>query len=70
MEIERCRDLISSGRDLSDEQIRELADLTSALAAAIVDAYTDLNQIDQAMFDPPGSVFENFDQHNSLEKAK
>lgn len=65
MHVEHCRKLIGSeGVKLSTDQIQEIVAVTDALAGVIVDAWLDLDLIDQSKFYPPGDVI---DQLNELQ---
>jgi hypothetical protein len=62
LSIAQCRQLISDSASLHDEQVRQMRDTLYTLADVIVDAFIDLNQIDQGLFNPSGSITQQLDE--------
>ena len=53
LSLERCRDLLGTGaEEMSDEQVLELRDFLATLGGVIIDAFTDLENLDHTEFYP------------------
>jgi hypothetical protein len=65
MHVEHCRKLLGKEAEgLSDAEIQKMTDLCSTLAGVVMEAFSELNEIDQSKFHPPGDVI---DQLNELQ---
>jgi hypothetical protein len=58
LSIAQCRKLIGQpqGTELSEEEVAQLRDMLYSLAEVIADAFIDVNNIDQRLFEPPGDA--------------
>jgi len=63
LDINKCRYLVGdSEKALSDGQILEMRDMLYELAGIVIDAYCELETIDQSLFNPPGDVFDQLNK--------
>ena len=64
----QCRKLIEpGGKPFTDEEVLGLRDMLYCLGGVISDAYSELNNIDQSLFEPYGNAV---DQLNELDGGR
>jgi len=57
--LNQCRQLLADdGRDLTDEQVIAFRNSLETLATVIIDAWLDLDNVDQSLFSPPGDIID------------
>ena len=68
--IERCRKLIEErrGTKLTDQDIKLLVPVVSLLAGVIADAFSELETVDQSLFNPPGDTLQQLNEGSFIPK--
>jgi hypothetical protein len=64
-DIKRCRDLLGeSGESFPDHEILGMRDMLYELGEIVIDAYNELETIDQSLFNPPGDIIDQLNASN------